>query len=183
MNIRNIVKRDIVISAVTILLLIIGTTFTAYSLFFRVDETTDEVVDFGDLKVSYSTGSDTITRTADYPRTTLEGQETLPYVFTIENTGTLRANYNVLISDDTKYMTENNLLKVDDAFMNYQLNTDPVKLLNSVANNSLATGVLEVGQKVTYSVKFWLKEDAPNDAIGKSMVKKLQVKAEYVPEK
>lgn len=182
MKLKSMVKRDIIIAVVTIILLIIGITYTSYSLFFQVEETKEEVVQFGDLKVNYSTGSNTITRTADYPRTDIEGDETAPYTFTIKNTGTLKAKYTVLINDDTDYITSNSLVKVDDAYMKYKLNSNTPALLNTIVNNTLTTGSLEPNASITYTLKFWLKSDAPNEAIGKAMVKKLQVKAEYIPE-
>ena len=182
MKTDRLIKRDIFIAGISIILIIIALGISSYALFFRVEETGEEVINYGDLKVDFANQTETINRTLDYPRTDTEGAATEAFTFTVTNTGTLKATYTVNILDDTEFITQNALTKVNDSYIKYSVNSGSPALLSTITNGQLVSGSLNPGAKVTYSLKFWLKSDAPNAAIGTSLVKKVNVKAEYIPE-
>lgn len=182
MKLDKLIKKDILIAVGSILLIIIALGISTYALFFRVEETNEEVINYGDLKVDFTNDTETINRTLDYPRSDTEGAGTEAFSFTITNTGTLDATYTVYLMDDTNYIAENALTKVSDEYIKYTMNNGSPTLLNTITNGELVKGTLAPSAKVTYSLKFWLRSDAPNAAIGTSLVKKVNVKAEYIPE-
>ena len=49
-------------------------------------------------------------------------------------------------------------------------------------NNEIIASSLEPGSSITYNLRFWLTENAPNTVLGSSMVKKIKLKTEYIPE-
>lgn len=182
MKLDRLIKKDMLIAGISILLVMIALGISSYALFFRVEETNEEVINYGDLKVDFTNNTETINRTLDYPRTDAEGAGTEAFSFTITNTGTLDATYTVNLTDDTNYITQNALTKISDEYIKYSINSGTPALLNTITNGELVKGTLAPGAKVTYTLKFWLKSDAPNAAIGTSLVKKVNVKAEYIPE-
>lgn len=182
MKLKKLIKKDIIIAAATIFILIIAISFASYSLFFKVKETNQDTITYGDLEVSFEQNNSTISRLSDSPKTATEGMETEPFTFTIKNTGSLKAKYTVIVDDDNNYIQENNLTKTEDKYIRYAVNSSSVRLVSDIVNNELISGSLEPQDEVTYNLRFWLKEDAPNSVLGTSVVKKVKVKSEYIPD-
>lgn len=181
MKLNRVVKREIIIALITIVIMIISIFLLSYSLFFRTEETNEDVIKYGEIVISYANDSEQINRTLDYPRTNEEGNNTIPYTFTIRNDGDIKANYIVKIENDTTFINENNLSIVDDSLMYYSVNGGEAKSVSDINSDELLTSELNAGDEVTYSLRFWLSINAPNTAIGKSFVKKINVEANYIP--
>lgn len=181
MKLNRVVKRKIIIALITIVIMLISIFLLAYSLFYRTRETEENVINYGELVINYANDSEQINRTLDYPRSDEEGNNTIPYTFTIRNDGDIDANYVINIENDTDYINANNLSIVEDSLMNYSINSGEAKTTSEIDNDELLSGELSPGDEVTYSLRFWLKDGAPNTAIGKSFVKKINVKANYIP--
>ena len=172
----SFLNKKLILFVATILFLVVGIMYTCDALFFDVQETTPQILTYGDLEITYSEGSNSITRTEDEPLLDIHGNETEPYTFTIENTGTLTATCTILLTTDTDYLTNNSLSAVSDSNMKYSIDTYNISTVNSLSNNILKTFELLPGESITYNLRFWLKSDAPNSEIGKAFVKKVRGK-------
>ena len=75
-----------------------------------------------------------------------EGLKLTPYVFTITNTGTLTADYEVFIQDDTDMINQDNCSgnQLNKDYIRYKLDTGSPANLSSIAgsNYKIATGSL-----------------------------------------
>lgn len=120
MYIDKIIKREfwvLVVSVITLLILIIG---ISYSLFFQIDEDDTKIIKTGDLNISFCNDNTCNTKyenfgqiiglsyengkvkpNAIYPYMQVsEALATNPYVFNVKNTGTLDAYLKIRLNED-----------------------------------------------------------------------------------
>ncbi len=121
----------------------------------------------GTLAVDFKEGNNGITLENIIPTADEEGMKMEPYEFSIENTGTIEAKYDLLIEDDHNEQSlryeylKFSLKKNDEEW------TAP-RLLSDLDSLALEQSVLiEPKEKNHYALKLWLDIDAGNDAQGK----------------
>ncbi len=155
--------------AIITLLVITSSLATSYSLWtVSAHQTESNQIVAGCFNISFSEESPSISLPNTYPISDEVGESRDSYKFTLENTCTVAADYKLLISDlksntlDTSniryYLTKANTIYSPDALTNlttYSLNDDQIK--NSYV---LATGILNPGDKETYELRLWVKEEA-----------------------
>ena len=94
-----------------------------------------------------------------------------PYTFTIKNTGTLTADYEVYIQDDQDMISKDNCTnnQLNKDYIRYKLDTGTPANLSSLAgsNYKIATGSLEPNGSVTYTLYVWIREGVGNDVLSK----------------
>ncbi len=179
-NFNNFMRKKMILSLTVIVLLIMGIVTTSYALFFDVKETTSDTITVKDLEITYTEGTNQITRENEEPLSDELGNNTDPYSITIKNTGGLSASCEVLISDDTSYIESISRTKTPDADMRYSLNKNNIGSVSDL-NGTLKTFELLPGESVEYHIRFWLKDDVSNEAVNTVFSKKIQVRANYYP--
>ena len=166
-------KRQLLVTLFSILGVTIISLGSAYAVFTSVSKSEDyNVIKVGTLNIDFGAdSSNTIDLRGKYPMTDEEGLELKPYVFTITNTGTLTADYEVFIQDDQDMIDEDNCSgnQLNKDYIKYRLDTASPVNLSSIAdsNYKIASGSLEAGGSVTYTLYVWIREGVGNDVLNK----------------
>ena len=108
-------KRQGVIIALSVLLVVIITLTGSLAVFTKVSDGNEyNVVQVGELELSYVDLNDegNVLGLADnYPISDTDGEASTPYRFSVENTGTIIADYTVKIIQDTDTIDADGLYK------------------------------------------------------------------------
>ena len=166
-------KRQLLVTLFSILGVTIISLGSAYAVFTSVSKSEDyNVIKVGTLNIDFgSDSSNTIDLTGQYPMSDEEGLKLTPYVFTITNTGSLTADYEVFIQDDTDMINQDNCSgnQLNKDYIRYKLDTGSPANLSSIAgsNYKIASGSLEAGGSVTYTLYVWIREGVGNDVLNK----------------
>ena len=166
-------KRQLFITLASILGVTLVSLGSAYAVFTSVSKSAEyNVIKVGTLNIEFGAdSSDTIDLSGEYPMSDEEGVTLEPYIFTISNTGTLSADYEVFIQDDQAMIEKegcaSNQLNKD--YIRYKLDTGSPANLSSIAgsNYRIARGSLEAGGSVTYTLYVWIREGVGNDVLNK----------------
>ncbi len=186
-------KRQLLVTLFSILGVTIISLGSAYAVFTSVSKSADyNVIKVGTLNIDFgSDSSNTIDLRGQYPMSDEEGLKLTPYVFTITNTGTLTADYEVFIQDDTDMINQDNCSgnQLNKDYIRYKLDTGNPTNLSSIAgsNYKIASGSLEAGSSVTYTLYVWIREGVGNDVLykhyhGKIVVNGVNTQGEPVSE-
>ncbi len=215
MNYKKVFKRETKVIAYVVIALTIVVLGSSYALFMQVkDDTKNQVVTAGSLKIEYSNKNQT-----DSAQTVDENGNTCltpmaddngktsgcSFQLSITNTGTLPMLFDLLIYDDKTDTSLNNL--VDHKYIKYHLTkqvttsspksstlatdlqaetVEDVQSLDKLESKKdseeadkdkkvLTNGTIKTGETITYSLKIWISEDAPDDLVGKNVNLKLDV--------
>ena len=174
-------KRQLVATLLSILGVTIVSLGSAYAFFTSISKSADyNVIKVGTLNIDFGEeSSNTINLSGQYPMSDEEGLKLTPYTFTIENTGTLPADYEIFIQDDTDMIEQDNCAnnQLNKDYIKYKLNEGEPLVLSTIAGNDykIASGSLEVGQKETYTLYVWIKEGSGNDVLNKHYHGKLVI--------
>ena len=165
-------KRQLFITLFSILGVTIISLGSAYAIFTSVSKSAEyNVIKVGTLNIDFGDASNTIDLNGQYPMSDEEGLKLEPYKFTIQNTGSLKADYEVFIEDDTDMINNDNCAnnQLNKDYIRYKLDTGTPANLSSIAgtNYKIATGSLEPGGSVTYTLYVWIREGVGNDVLNK----------------
>ena len=165
-------KRQLFITLLSILGVTVISLGSAYAVFTSVSKSADyNVIKVGTLNIDFGDESNTIDLSGQYPMSDEEGMKLTPYTFKITNTGTLAADYEIFIEDDTDMIEQDNCAnnQLNKDYIRYKLDTGSPANLSSIAdsNYKIATGSLEAGGSVTYTLYVWIREGVGNDVLNK----------------
>ena len=166
-------KRQLLVTLFSILGVTIISLGSAYAVFTSVSKSADyNVIKVGTLNIDFGAdSSNTINLSGQYPMSDEEGLKLKPYTFTIKNTGTLTADYEVFIQDDQDMISKDNCTnnQLNKDYIRYKLDTGTPANLSSLAgsNYKIATGSLEPNGSVTYTLYVWIREGVGNDVLSK----------------
>ena len=169
-GLTKMAKRQLYVTLLSVLGVTVATLGSAYAIFTSVSKSSDyNVVKAGTLNIDFgSDSSNVIDLSGKYPMSDSEGEALTPYTFTITNTGTLPADYEIYLEDDTDMITQDgcSTKQLDKNSIKYKLNSESARIL-STSKRLLATGTLNQGESVTNKLYVWIKENASNDVLGK----------------
>ena len=166
-------KRQLLVTLLSILGVTVISLGSAYAVFTSISKSADyNVIKVGTLNIDFGEdSSNTINLSDKYPMSDEEGLKLTPYVFSIKNTGSLAADYEVFIQDDTDMISQDNCSnnQLNKDYIRYKLDTGSPTNLSSIAdsNYKIASGSLGAGQSVTYTLYVWIREGVGNDVLGK----------------
>ena len=166
-------KRQLFVTLLSIIGVTVISLGSAYAVFTSISRSAEyNVIKVGTLNIDFGAdSSNTINLTGQYPMSDEEGVTLTPYTFTITNTGTLTADYEVFIQDDQDMITHDNCAnnQLNKDYIRYKLDTGNPINLSSIAgsNYRIATGTLEAGGSVTYTLYVWIREGVGNDVLNK----------------
>ena len=166
-------KRQLLVTLFSILGVTIISLGSAYAVFTSVSKSADyNVIKVGTLNIDFGEdSSNAIDLSGQYPMSDEEGLKLTPYTFTITNTGTLTADYEVYIQDDQDMISKDNCTnnQLNKDYIRYKLDTGTPANLSSLAgsNYKIATGSLEPNGSVTYTLYVWIREGVGNDVLSK----------------
>ena len=179
-------KRQLLVTLFSILGVTIISLGSAYAVFTSVSKSADyNVIKVGTLNIDFGEdSSNTIDLSGQYPMSDEEGLKLKPYTFTIKNTGTLTADYEVYIQDDQDMISKDNCTnnQLNKDYIRYKLDTGTPANLSSLAgsNYKIASGSLEPNGSVTYTLYVWIREGVGNDVLSKHYHGKIVVNGENV---
>ena len=178
-------KRQLFITLLSILGVTVVSLGSAYAVFTSVSKSAEyNVIKVGTLNIDFGESSNTINLSGQYPMSDEEGIKLTPYTFTITNTGSIAADYEIFIEDDQDMINQegcsNNQLSKD--YIRYKLDTGNPANLSSIAgsNYRIATGTLDAGSSVSYTLYVWIREGVGNDVLNKHYHGKIVVEGENV---
>jgi hypothetical protein len=155
-------KLIIIIGVLLAISLIIGTSYAYWMI--THTQANKNVASTGCFITTFTEAND-INLTNQFPISDADGAKLTPYTFTITNTCTIAANYQV-------NMEVLNTTTADLAYIKTELNNDTPVILNTYAtvdktldtatsSYKMTTGYLGASESVTYNLKIWIDKDAP----------------------
>ena len=165
-------KRQLLVTLFSILGVTIISLGSAYAVFTSISRSADyNVIKVGTLNIDFGESTNTIKLNGEYPMSDEEGVKLTPYTFTITNTGTLAADYEVFIQDDQDMIEQDNCSgnQLNKDYIRYKLDTGEPTNLSSIeeSNYKIASSSLETGKSATYTLYVWIKEGVGNDVLNK----------------
>ena len=182
-------KNQVLIVGICVFALVVSFIGGSYALFTSSSSAGEyNSLSVGDLEISYvDTGAgygDVLSLNGAYPMSDVDGAQTTPYRFSIENKGTIPLDFRIKLLDDESIIQQDgcgsNL--IDKNYVMVKLdNNQPVTLGSLESNgyviysgNNLAVGefdrletALVPGSSEIHEVRIWIKSDAPNSVLGK----------------
>lgn len=172
--IKNNSKNKIILSLLICLLglaTVIGTSYAFFQININSQKTNS--ITAGVFEVKFASGGNAINLTNTYPMTESEGKTTDPFVFTVNNNGTIASNYTINLIEEKGTTLNKNLLKYT-----LKKNNEPESAPKFLTSLTLVSDqILNPSSKDTYSLKIWLDESATNDAQGKIWKGKVSITA------
>ena len=145
---------------------------SSYAIFSAVNKSSDfNGLDVGDLHITYSDESGSITLADSYPLSDADGNNSIPYTFSIQNVGTLATTYSIKLLDDVALIdgeekTDEEMVDklLDKNDLKVSINGETPSILEdlSINNYEIFNGTLQPGETRKFSVRLWIKEDATN---------------------
>ena len=177
MNYASIIKKQSVVIAVSVFVMVIGIIETSYALFMKVDQSEEQTVQSGSLVMQLSPyDGSTVISSNNTPIGDNEGMLTKGYSFSVTNNGTLPITYYIALynnPDDTS-------TKLDYKYIKVSLDNGTPFLLSSITSkDSSGRSILKQGISLapnkydTHNIKVWIDEDTPESEIGKSLSLKI----------
>ncbi len=158
---NQIIKLGIILLTI---ILFIGTSYALLRLTLFGEKKLD--VTAGTLAVEFKEGNVVSLENA-YPISDSRASSLEPYEFTIENTGTITAKYDISLEEE-KVANRLNYEHIKYSIKKNEEEWSSPRLLSTLNGLVLEQGVsFEVGEKNTYSLKFWIDENAGNEAQGR----------------
>ena len=105
-----------------------------------------------------------------------QGMETTPYEFTVENTGTISANYELSLEEGENSTLDTRVVKYSIKEENGQWSS-PMLLKDTPAHKLSEQITIEAGKKKNYALKLWIDEEAGNEVQGKVLKARIVVNA------
>jgi len=177
-------NKVVIPSILLILVLVIGTSFAIWQITLKQADTNQ--ITSSCFKVEFS-DKNPITLENAYPMTDEEGKVLTPYEFTISNTCTTNAMYqvNLEVLNDTTLMNNDyiKLMLNEDTPNILTSNSEVEKTIESATKSyKLKKGSLEANTSVTYNLRLWMGDNTPAsvDTMNKLFRSKVTVISSYV---
>lgn len=184
-TITKVIKKNIFISILSVIALIMLATGISYALFIKEDFNTDnQIISVGSIEASLSssTGVLSISNLSPKKYSSLEPNENT-YSFTVTNTGEYTLQYEVYLVDNTnEFLSECEDMGGCPNFSNSRLRPESFNYINFKSGNTignfgdiyregkktLGTGTILPNEAKTYTIQIWLDPSSSNDVIGKT---------------
>ena len=146
---------------------------TSYALLKNTDTSTEPyIMNVGLIQVTFADGTPTFNLSNAYPMSDEDGlAQTQEFVFTVQNTGTLKANYDIYIDEISTSPQFKNVIRYA-----VNKNDDGYGSVLKIDNNHMLyidkDATLDVAEsdndEAIYKVKFWLDEEADKTYMNKT---------------
>ena len=162
MYIKNQLKKRLMISIATVMVLVITIIGSSYALFMDVKtDVNTQVLTVGNLQITYIDGV-TINVDGIQPMSNATAYTKLDnyYEFTVDNIGDIPYNFTVSLKDKGGY---SGVTLLNHNYIKYDFNNTGAKTLGAAENGVIFEGVLEPHQARLYSVRIWVGEAVENN--------------------
>ena len=162
-------KEKIIFLGITLVMLIviIGSSYAFLSS--QSESSKNHIVKAGKLEINFTSDDSKINLENAYPIPDSEGMRGTPHTFTITNTGSLPASYQISLSDNTSlYNSHNDTGKI---FNENQLklgitNGNGNTTYQMYKKGAFIEGTLDAGKSATYTIRLWIPEHIGNEVQG-----------------
>ena len=170
------------ITIISIIILLIGTSFAWFTLVVRGEKT--HAITTNGISLIIKDEANAINLEGAFPTTEENGLTKDPYLFSIENKSTTVLNYIVRIVDDEESKlacieANNGECKIiPDSAIRYKIEVDNEEKSSSLLsenNRIIDDGSINKNQTIDYKLWLWLDIDATNDAQGAYFYGKIEV--------
>lgn len=167
---KKFLKKEYVMPVLAIVLAIAVVTGVSYAIFqVTTTGTKNNVINAGTLQLTFDeSSSNEISLTDAVPLTDATGMQGTPYTFTITNTGTLDAQYRLMIEEnDELYASHGDEDRIfPNGTLRIGLTKNGTTTYVNYERSSLDSGVLKPQESITYTARIWINYDAGNEVQG-----------------
>lgn len=171
-------------------------TYQSYALWIVTKESGESIVSVGCFEFSYEeVAGSNINLTNAYPMSDAKGLALTPYQFTIKNTCTVNAAYDVTLNTLTSNTMQDDWIKFAigktlpttgvrlDTLSTKNQNVEEIKaeVPDLATSYVLESGELAPEEVVSYQLYLWMDEGAPNAAMGTTFEASINVIASAIP--
>ena len=183
-KVRSRIKIRLSVMMLSLLGFLLILSGSSYAYFTTVQEQEGtNVVKAGELELTLKDEGNLLSLTSAFPVSDEVGLASDGYSFTIENTGSLPATYEIKIENDEELIAEDkcsgNLLEAKN--IKYSIDGKVVQTLDKVAGEELKNVILidslVAGESKNYNVKMWIDEGSGNEVLGKHYHGKITIAA------
>ena len=174
------VKYKIMLAIITVGIGICLMTYQSYALWVANHVGGENIVNVGCFSIEFQEQTNPISLNNTYPVSDTKGLTTTPYTFTIKNTCTVDAAYDVTLNTITTNTMNKNWIKYAihksteakpttgtnlGTNNNYNTATEELKITNLDESIIIASGSLKQDESVTYNFYLWMDETTGNEAM------------------
>lgn len=186
-NRNQLFRRQLLITFCSVVAVVLITLVGTYAIFSKTSFGTEyNVVQVGELELSYVDLSDEgniLQLASSYPITDAKGEAAVPYRFSVENTGTLVANYTIKIIEDANTIAVDGCSDrlLDMTHLRYKFDNELSGNLIDKASAEVEkeyiiySGVLQPMESDIHEIRIWINENSPNSVLGKHFHGKVMV--------
>ena len=173
-------KYKILLAIITVGIGICLMTYQSYALWVATYTGGENIVNVGCFEIEFTEQTSSIGLNNTYPVSDTKGLTTEPYTFTIKNTCTIDAAYDVTLNTLTTNTMQKNWIKyaIQESTEtkpttginlgtnnNYNTATEELQIANLDESIIIASGELKEEESVTYNLYLWMDETTGNEAM------------------
>ena len=173
-------KYKILLAIITVGIGICLMTYQSYALWVATYTGGENIVNVGCFEIEFTEQTSSIALNNTYPVSDTKGLTTEPYTFTIKNTCTIDAAYDVTLNTLTTNTMQKNWIKyaIQESTEtkpttginlgtnnNYNTATEELQIANLDESIIIASGELKEEESVTYNLYLWMDEATGNEAM------------------
>ena len=173
-------KYKILLAIITVGIGICLMTYQSYALWVATYTGGENIVNVGCFEIEFTEQTSSIGLNNTYPVSDTKGLTTTPYTFTIKNTCTIGASYDVTLNTLTTNTMQKNWIKYAiqentetkpttginlGTNNNYNTATEELQIANLDESIIIASGELKEEESVTYNLYLWMDETTGNEAM------------------
>lgn len=181
MNLTRLIKREILITISSVMLITITFFGLSYAIYMTVDEENIGIIELGELSFTQVGNNNTIISGELYPMNETEGTSITPYSFVVTNNSEVNLVVTVYA---TRYMADSEI-SYNNIMLGSKLNTDQnyeIKNFNEQTINLKENILLAPNSSKTINVVLWGNEELENDIIGKEILAFINAVGYYYPD-
>ena len=166
-------NKKVILGIITTLLIISIFVGISYAYWLNTNKQEDSnIAKTGCFNTTFTENSSAIKLEDTYPIDDSQGEVLTPFTFTIKNTCSYDANYQINLETISSTLKLKNLrvkigTKDSDLLSNYATATKVID--NAADSRKLLSGTLAVGSSISYDLRVWLDKDTTLDDINNTM--------------
>lgn len=179
-EVRKENRLGFIVLIVSLLICIISISYAIWTNVYSGKK--ENVLKTGTLVLNLNEKSKNIELLNSIPISNDKSTQQEPYTFSLQNSGSVEANYRISLIDDTDYYISDNCVdnKLDWSFINYSFNENQTTpIIKGLAETSgiLKEGKIGPGEELNYTLKLWLNINTTANEMGKHFHSKIKVEA------
>jgi len=177
-KLKPLFKHQLLVTSICVFAVVMIFFGSSYAVFSKTKSGNEyNTVQTGDLELSYVDLSDegnVLTLNNEFPVSDDVGSSGSSYRFSVENTGSIQAEYRIVITDDIDVINsdgcKDNLIEKSN--IRYKFDNGKVGTLSDLYDDSVEgyviySGILQPTESNIHEIRLWLSENSDNSILGK----------------